>query len=159
MSRLSYEPHLSHDLWPEGKKCILCICKNSNCKLFFFFPIFSHSLQLSMRFTIVLLDKVGTTKIIFHLMQKLSPSSPVYPIMKKILFKTSFLCDQNVINQLWLRHPLSRSSQTFLKGSKNQGHHHSKHTWSIKKGYSNNTCSIWKSEAIQKLVLSSAVGD
>lgn len=95
---------------------------------------------------IVLLDKVGTTKIIFHLMQKLSPSSPVYPIMKKILFKTSFLCDQNVINQLWLRHPLSRSSQTFLKGSKNQGHHHSKHTWSIKIGYSNwfyHLCSWW----------------
>ena len=152
MSRLSYEPHLSHDLWPEGKKCILCICKNSNCKLFFFFPIFSHSLQLSMRFTIVLLDKVGTTKIIFHLMQKLSPSLSYHE-------ENPF---QNFLPMWSERHKsvmasssLIKEQPNILKGSKNQGHHHSKHTWSIKKGYSNNTCSIWKSEAIQKLVLSS----
>ena len=90
-------------------------------------------------------------------MQKLSPLQQLlYPIMKKILFKTSFLCDQNVINQLWLRHSLSRSSQHFKRIQKPRtsslyGQQ------SIKKGYSNNTCSIWKSEAIQKLVLSSVL--
>ena len=157
MSRLSYEPHLSHDLWPEGKKCILrSICKNSNCKAFFI-PIFSHSLQLSMRF-IFLLDKVGTTKIIFHLWCKNCPlSSSSLSYHEENPFQNFLPMWSERHKSVMASSSLIKEQPNILKGSKNQGHHHSKHTWSIKKGYSNNTCSIWKSEAIQKLVLSSVL--
>ena len=108
---------------------------------------------------IFLLDKVGTTKIIFHLMQKLSPSLQSILSWRKSFSKLPSYVWSERHKSVMASSSLIKEQPNILKGSKNQGHHHSKHTWSIKKGYSNNTCSIWKSEAIQKLVLSSAVGD
>ena len=143
----------------RSKKCILCICKNSNCKLFFFFPIFSHSLQLSMRFTYSLARQS------WHYQDHFSLDAKIVPLFSSLSYheENPF---QNFLPMWSERHKsvmasssLIKEQPNILKGSKNQGHHHSKHTWNIKKGYSNNTCSIWKSEAIQKLVLSAAVGD
>ena len=112
MSRLSYEPHLSHDLWPEGKKCILCICKNSNCKLFFSFPIFSHSLQLSMRFTYILARQS------WHYQDHFSLDAKIVPLFSSLSYheENPF---QNFLPMWSERHKSVMASSSLIKEQPN----------------------------------------
>ena len=108
----------------RSKKCILCICKNSNCKLFFF-PIFSHSLQLSMRFTYSLARQSWHYQDHFSLDAKIVPFSSL-SYHEENPFQNFLPMWSERHKSVMASSSLIKEQPNILKGSKNQGHHHSK---------------------------------